>query len=109
VFKHRAENRVVKRLGDFEIVVAFNQLAIAALGCLPELQVVELVAGNQLDKTNNLFDFFLVEVDAFDGGFADAIPVTAFKTRPRRQGDVLVIREIGFETIQDGAGETLVL
>ena len=105
VFKTGTVNRVEKSLGDLEVVVALDQLFIVLLGLRPEVVVAQVVAGDQLDKFHDLLDFLLVEIDTPSRGCMHTLPIGVFKAWPGRQGNVLVVGEIGLKTIENGLGK----
>ena len=109
MLEHRTVDRVEKGLGDLEIVVATNHFGVDGTHMAPELQIVQVVAGDNLNVLQHLVGLDLVQVDTFDGGLLHAQPVSVFKARLGRQGHVLEFGKVGFKAVEDGARKALTL
>ena len=79
VFEHSAVNRVEKRLGDLEIVVALDQPGKGLARLAPEIQVVQVLAGDQFDVLIHTACMNLVEVYAPGRSLLNTMPVGVFK------------------------------
>ena len=101
------EHRIVERLGNFEVAMVSDQSRIDPARIAPEVVVFQLVASDQLYRTDNRSHLELVQINTLRAGAVDTQPVGIFESRPGPERNVLKLGEIGLKPVEDNARKAL--